>query len=612
MTPVEPGTTLGTYRVVEQIGMGGMATIFKAYQPSMDRYVALKILPAHFAHDPGFTARFNREAQTIARLEHKHILPVYDYGEENGVTYLVMRYLEGGTLKDLLAQRRPSLAETVDIMTQVCAALDYAHRQGVVHRDVKPANILIDLEGDAYLSDFGIAKVLEGVTGHLTETGATVGTPAYMAPEQSMGQQVDARSDIYALGVVLYEMLVGRLPYQADTPMAVALMHIHNPLPLPRQVAPSLSEAFENVILKALAKQPTDRFQSAGQMAAALKEALSQSGAGAPAATQSILSGEEDRPTRRSDERAFAGPSETLLVPPERRFPLVPVLVGGGLLIVLLVGAALLLPRLLSGDATASLPDAPTATSAAAAATSTAPAEGQPTATPEEAPASTAPADLLSLPPAVPISGTLVDAFDDPAFDGAFDSDRWQFASWGDGPCTFTQAAGVLAVSDAPTAGSQSCLLQMASTSNIPADQFQMFGGSVMMRGDHNRGYVENFIRLEAYYDGDWWYADCGLVGSADGVVQRFWIRNVAADSTEQLQGETQLPAEYDRWYSVELRFDPLTEEVACLIDGAEIARVKPDHFAANPSPVFNGVIAVWRDPESAATTLVDNFVMLP
>src|SRR5574341_2611398 len=187
MSTLHEGAALGSYRVIEQVGTGGMATVYKSYQPSMERFVALKVLPSYYAQDPKFVQRFIREARTIAKLEHKNILPVYDFGEENGVTFLAMRYLDGGTLKDVLGLGRLTLSDAVDIMAQVCAALDYAHRQGVIHRDVKPANIMIDSEGAAYLTDFGIAKVLENVTGGLTETGAAVGTPAYMAPEQSLG-----------------------------------------------------------------------------------------------------------------------------------------------------------------------------------------------------------------------------------------------------------------------------------------------------------------------------------------------------------------------------------------------------------------------------------------
>jgi serine/threonine protein kinase len=264
------GKTLGAYRVISQIGAGGMATIFKAYQPSMDRTVALKVLPEYYAQDPQFVDRFNREARTIARLEHPNILPVYDFGEQDGITYLVMRFLEGGTLQEKMGQQGFSLHQTADLLVPICAALDYAHRQGIIHRDVKPSNVLIDREGAVYLSDFGIAKVLES-SSRLTQTGTSLGTPAYMAPEQCLGKEVDRRSDIYSLGVILYEMAVGRVPFQADTPMAVLFAHVHEPLPIPRSINPTISEALQNVILKAMAKNPEDRFQTAAEMGTALR-----------------------------------------------------------------------------------------------------------------------------------------------------------------------------------------------------------------------------------------------------------------------------------------------------------------------------------------------------
>lgn len=271
------GATLGAYRIIQQVGEGGMAKVYKAYQPSMERYVALKVLPSHYAEDPQFVERFIREARTIARLEHKNILPVYDFGEEQGITYLAMRYVEGGTLKELLTKGRLSLGDTLDLMTQICSALDYAHRRNVVHRDVKPSNVMLDDEGAPYLMDFGIAKVL-GTGGDLTATGAAIGTPAYMAPEQAVGGKVDGRTDIYALGVVLYEMVVGRVPFRADTPMAVLMAHLREPLPLPSQVAPGIAEPIEAVIIKALAKEPNDRYQTANELAHALQQAVQVSG----------------------------------------------------------------------------------------------------------------------------------------------------------------------------------------------------------------------------------------------------------------------------------------------------------------------------------------------
>ncbi|HWQ15762.1 MAG TPA: protein kinase [Roseiflexaceae bacterium] len=266
------GRTLGPYRLLEQLGVGGMATVYRAYQPAMDRYVAVKVLPQHLGRDPNFRARFQREARTIARLEHRYILPVHDAGEEGGIAYLVMRHTDGGTLSDLIAAGTLAIERAVTLVAQVAEALAYAHRQGVIHRDVKPANVLISREGDALLSDFGIAKIFEE-TLHLTGEGAIVGTPFYMAPEQVQGQPADARTDLYSLGVVLYEALTGRRPFVAETPLAVALMHVHNPLPPPRQINPAIPEALERVILRALAKSPADRFQTGEELVEALRGA---------------------------------------------------------------------------------------------------------------------------------------------------------------------------------------------------------------------------------------------------------------------------------------------------------------------------------------------------
>jgi serine/threonine protein kinase len=265
------GRTLGSYRIISQVGLGGMATVFKAFQPAMNRYVAIKVLPSHLARDPNFRARFKRETHTIAALEHRYILPVYDVGEDDNIPYLVMRYTEGGTMSDLIAAHKLGLDQAVRLVGQVAEALDYAHQRGIIHRDIKPANILIGPDGAALLSDFGIAKILEG-TLNLTGEGALIGTPFYMAPEQVRGQSADARSDIYALGVVLFEAATGRRPFMAETPLAVALMHIHDPLPLPRQINPLLPEPLERVILHAMAKEPADRFQTAAEFAQALQD----------------------------------------------------------------------------------------------------------------------------------------------------------------------------------------------------------------------------------------------------------------------------------------------------------------------------------------------------
>ncbi|HXQ35646.1 MAG TPA: serine/threonine-protein kinase, partial [Anaerolineales bacterium] len=225
MNNLQPGQMLGPYRIIKQIGRGGMATVYKAYQPSMDRHVAIKILPGELAESKEFVGRFQQEARIIAKLEHLHILPVFDYGENDGITYLVMRYLEAGTLKDRLESGPISFSEIDQLLTQLCQALNYAHEHGIIHRDLKPANALVDEDGNLFLTDFGIAKLLEG-TSSFTHTDAVMGTPAYISPEQAQGQTVDQRSDIYSLGIILYEMVTGRVPFTADTPLAVIFKHV--------------------------------------------------------------------------------------------------------------------------------------------------------------------------------------------------------------------------------------------------------------------------------------------------------------------------------------------------------------------------------------------------
>lgn len=263
------GTTLGRYQVLARLGRGGMAEVYKGYQPNLDRYVAIKVLHPSMVEEADFVERFQREARNVARLRHPNIVQVVDSDVQGDFYFMVMEYLDGPTLRAALEEvhRRGEempLGVALRIVSDVAAALNYAHEMGVVHRDVKPANIMLDRTGRVILTDFGVAKMLSGTK--LTATGTVLGTPAYMSPEQGAGQPGDARSDIYSLGVVLYELATGRLPYDADTPLAILLKHAHDPLPLPRTVNPSLPEKVERILLRALAKAPAIRYQTVQAM----------------------------------------------------------------------------------------------------------------------------------------------------------------------------------------------------------------------------------------------------------------------------------------------------------------------------------------------------------
>ncbi len=267
------GENVGAYRVVEQLGQGGMATVFKAYHAALDRYVAIKVMHPAFKEDPTFLARFQREARVVAKLEHPNIVPVYDYAEHNGAPYLVMKFIEGETLKAKLARGPISLAEALKIVGAVGAGLDYAHKQGILHRDIKPSNVMLAADGNIYLADFGLARIAQAGESTLS-SDSLLGTPHYMSPEQAKGvKELDAGTDIYSLGVVMYELVVGRLPYSADTPFAIIHDHIYTPLPLPHAVNPNVPEAIERVLLKALAKERADRFPDVAAMVAAFRHA---------------------------------------------------------------------------------------------------------------------------------------------------------------------------------------------------------------------------------------------------------------------------------------------------------------------------------------------------
>jgi serine/threonine protein kinase/formylglycine-generating enzyme required for sulfatase activity len=267
------GKRLDKYEIVALLGEGGMSAVYRARQPSVRRDVAIKVIKHSLVEKAEFIKRFEREAQTVASLSHPFILKIFDYGEYEDLVYLVMELLSGGSLADRIRQGPLPLEETSRMLDQVASALDYAHQKGVIHRDLKPQNILLDDEGNAHLTDFGIAKLTGGVTA-LTQTGLAMGTPAYMPPEQWKGQPVDARADIYALGVMLFEMLTGRLPFMADTPFGFMHQHVNETPPSVRNLRAGLPSNVDRVLRRAMAKDPNRRFATASDVAKAFRAAL--------------------------------------------------------------------------------------------------------------------------------------------------------------------------------------------------------------------------------------------------------------------------------------------------------------------------------------------------
>ncbi len=280
----------GRYEIISELGRGGMATVYRAHDPLFDREVALKVLPREMLHDPQFRTRFDRELKVVATLEHPAIVPVYDVGTEDSQPYFVMRYMNGGSLAGEIEKGKFSLQDAAKIIEKIAQGLAYAHKKKIVHRDLKPDNILFDDTGAPFISDFGVAKVTES-TSSLTGSGI-IGTPAYMSPEQAKGEDVDTRSDVYGLGVILYQMLSGKQPYSADTPMGVVVKHITEPVPEILKMLPDLPLEADQVIKTAMAKDRNDRYPTTIALAKALnKVAFGHEGELSAEAATAIRSG---------------------------------------------------------------------------------------------------------------------------------------------------------------------------------------------------------------------------------------------------------------------------------------------------------------------------------
>ncbi len=258
---------IGRYIVEEEILGGGMAVVYLVRDPLVKRHVAIKLLAPRLAVDDEYLARFQREAEMIASLEHANIAPVYDFGEHEGQPYIVMRYMPGGSLKERFAVGPMKLTELAPIIMRVADALQAAHSRNIIHRDLKPGNILFDAKGDAFLADFGIAKMVGPAESEDLTGDSILGTPKYLSPEQVRGKTIDGRSDIYALGVVAFQALAGRVPFAEATPMATALAHLMEPIPNIKEINPKLPAGAQEIINKAMAKEPDERYQNLTELA---------------------------------------------------------------------------------------------------------------------------------------------------------------------------------------------------------------------------------------------------------------------------------------------------------------------------------------------------------
>jgi uncharacterized protein YraI len=414
-----------------------MAEVYKAYQTGLDRYVAIKVMLGHMVDDPDFVSRFEREALNVGKLRHSNIVQAIDFAHEQNVYYMVMEFIDGPTLKaEMKARKQANKPFTIEEITRIITALgnaiDYAHSRHMIHRDIKPANVMINQEGQIVLTDFGIVRTM-GATQH-TATGALTGTPAYMSPEQGRGDRVDNRSDIYALGVILYELVTGNVPYDADTPFAVIMKHVNQPLPMPRKTNPNISEDVEKVILKTMSKNPDDRYQTAGEMARALREAAGVSFGELNKPLEALATGPKTQDIEHktgplsAQERmatvAAADGEATMLSPEEKTIaspsgstvskgqgmPMTLIAIGGGVIVVLLIAAIAFFSGLGSGgEAEATAAAGASATSAALIAAETATAEAVanvPTDTPTPIPATNTPTPI---PPGTPRAVALAD-----------------------------------------------------------------------------------------------------------------------------------------------------------------------------------------------------------
>ena len=570
------GQSIGRYHVLEKLGEGGMATVYRAFDTRLDRDVALKVIQPIRQQSPEFLKRFEREAKALAQLAHPNIVSIHDYGEQDGMPYLVMEYTPGGTLKQSLGELMP-WPQACRLLAPIARALHYAHQQKIVHRDIKPSNILITASGDPKLSDFGIAKILEAEkTWDLTGTGVGIGTPEYMAPEQGMGKAVDHRADIYALGIVLFELVTGRTPFKADTPLAVLLKQVNDPLPRPREFAKDLPKAVEQVIFKALAKSPDDRFQDMDSFAESLE--------------------------RLAAEGAKVGGAPYLPNARRRRLIVVLGLVAGASVFLaaglflrgVLPGRSAQQQRSLPGntDQPSRLPETPTMALAA---------------TPMQiVESNTGQVSTQSIATSISVEDPSVyDDFGDSEFDGAFNTGNWDLER-SDNILVEQQGGSLVIRAAKVTNRVTNSWLTMKLPENIKLTGSTAFlEARMMISGDHQGNYMNVTIKMNAYPGGDVWWSQCGLAALGTGAPQVLCdVTNFTRDRQPEFQPI--VPIQYDKWYVVRMEIVPDDFEVSFYLDGRLIGRGVPSDSERLRLVGFSRTVDSWVDANTSMTAYVD------
>ena len=576
------GQSLGRYHIIEQIGEGGMAIVYKAFDTRLEREVAVKVIRmGRLAPDIADKAlkRFEREGKALARLNHPNIISIIDYGEDMGHPYLVMPYLPGGTLKEMLrAEGKTDWQDAARMLLPIAKALTYAHEEEMIHRDVKPANILITRSGDPMLTDFGIAKIIdEEATMDLTGTRATVGTPEYMAPEQIMAKTVDHRADIYALGIVFYEMVTGRKPFRADTPMAVLFKHASDPLPRPTQFVPTLPKAVEQILLKVLAKDPANRYQSMAAFANAL--------ANPDLAILKMPSKQRGR---------WPSIFLTKAIKPQR------IIIG---IIFLSIFAFFISRGSISslGKEEAQLEsqsDVVEAThvgieeqgtpmpypSATAEYLDASPVD---TGTQEEVISPTETSEITT-------ASNLYDDFSDPSFDGYFDNKRWStFRESPTNSAIVEQRDGALVISEDTISDGYGVILNLTDWNKRT---FSLFEAKVMVSTADNDGNISLNVG-SADISGGW--LELGVGNDGGAMVITVSVGN---------QSLTRMNGEVGTWYELQIIYNQISHRLSCFVDGREVASYKIESV---PATKLAPSIQYWHPQHgSGITVYVDDVII--